>query len=68
MTERIHEAIYFAAKRHIGQVRKGTDIPYFVHPMEVMGILEENGCSEDIIIGGILHDVIEEYVKKVFFN
>lgn len=60
MTNRFHEAICFAGKRHAGQVRKGSSVPYLVHPMEVMGILMENGCSEDVIIAGILHDVIED--------
>ena len=29
----IHEAIIFAARKHAGQVRKGTDIPYITHPI-----------------------------------
>ncbi|MCQ2572934.1 MAG: HD domain-containing protein [Treponema sp.] len=60
MTTKIHEAITYAGKRHAGQVRKGSNIPYLVHPMEVMGILIENGCSEEVVIAGILHDVIED--------
>lgn len=60
MNERIHEAIIYAGTRHAKQLRKGTEIPYLVHPMEVMGILIENSCSEDVIIAGILHDVIED--------
>lgn len=60
MTPRIHKAIIFAGNRHAGQVRKGTNTPYLVHPLEVMGILIENGCSEDVIIAGILHDVLED--------
>jgi len=60
MTEQIHQAIYYAGKRHAGQVRKGTSVPYLVHPMEVMGILIENNCSEDVVVAGILHDVIED--------
>jgi (p)ppGpp synthase/HD superfamily hydrolase len=47
----IHEAITFAARKHAGQVRKGTDIPYIAHPMEVMQILTENGCPEEVKIG-----------------
>ena len=31
----IHEAIIFAALAHEGQKRKGTDVPYIVHPFEV---------------------------------
>lgn len=60
MTDRIHKAIIYAGKRHSGQFRKGTLIPYLVHPMEVMGILMENNCPENVIIAGILHDVIED--------
>jgi len=35
----IDKAIIFAAQKHAGQPRKGTDIPYIVHPIEVMKIL-----------------------------
>ena len=41
-------------------MRKGTDVPYIVHPMEVMQILTANGCSDDVIVAGILHDVLED--------
>ena len=57
---KIHEAIKFAVLAHKNQVRKGTDIPYIVHPMEVMQILTENGCSENVIVAGILHDTLED--------
>ena len=57
---KIHEAIIFATKAHEGQVRKGTNIPYIVHPMEVMQILTENGCDETVILAGILHDTLED--------
>ena len=57
---RIHNAIIFATKAHEGQVRKGTNIPYIVHPMEVMQILTENGCDETVILAGILHDTLED--------
>jgi len=56
----IHEAIVFAAMKHAGQVRKGTDIPYISHPTEVMQILTENGCQENVIVAGILHDTLED--------
>ena len=57
---RIHKAIEFATLKHQGQTRKGTDIPYIVHPIEVMQILTASGCEEDIIIAGILHDTLED--------
>lgn len=56
----IHKAIIFATKAHEGQLRKGTDVPYIVHPMEVMQILTENDCSESVIVAGILHDTLED--------
>ena len=57
---RIHRAIEFATMKHRNQVRKGTDVPYIVHPMEVMQILTAEGCSEDVIIAGLLHDTVED--------
>jgi (p)ppGpp synthase/HD superfamily hydrolase len=60
----IHEAINFAARKHAGQMRKGTDIPYIAHPAEVMQILTENNCSRDVIAAGILHDTIEDTATK----
>jgi (p)ppGpp synthase/HD superfamily hydrolase len=56
----LHKAIVFAAKKHDGQKRKGTDIPYISHPMEVMAILIANGCSDTVIAAGILHDTLED--------
>jgi len=67
-----HDAIIFAALKHKNQVRKKTDIPYIAHIMEVMQILFENNCSEEIIIAGILHDTLEdtdttpEEIRKLF--
>lgn len=56
----IHKAIEFAAKVHDGQLRKGTDVPYIVHPFEVAQILTKENCSEDVIIAGLLHDIVED--------
>ncbi len=56
----INEAIILATAKHSGQVRKGTDIPYIVHPMEVMAILSRMGADEDLLIAGVLHDVVED--------
>jgi (p)ppGpp synthase/HD superfamily hydrolase len=56
----IHNAIVFAARKHAPQCRKGSDIPYIAHLMEVMQILIENNCEKNVIIAGILHDTIED--------
>jgi len=60
MRNLIHDAIIFATLKHAGQLRKGTGDPYITHPMEVMQILSENGCNENVIVAGILHDTLED--------
>ena len=60
MSINIQKAIIFATLKHRNQKRKGTDIPYIVHPMEVMQILTDLRCRENIIIAGILHDTLED--------
>lgn len=56
----ISKAINFAAVKHSSQVRKGTDIPYIVHPFQVGLILIKAGCSDDVVAAGILHDTMED--------
>ena len=53
-------AIEFAAKAHRNQVRKGTDIPYIAHPYAVGLLLLRAGCSEEVVVAGILHDTVED--------
>lgn len=53
-------AIQVALEAHKGQKRKGTSIPYIVHPVEVGIILGQNGAEEEVIIAGILHDTVED--------
>ena len=56
----INLAIEVAVKAHQNQVRKGTDIPYITHPLAVGIILAKAGCSDEVIIAGILHDTVED--------
>jgi len=62
-SDRINHAFAFAAKHHDQQVRKGTRLPYLTHPANVAIILTRYGCSEDTVIAGILHDVVEDCVR-----
>lgn len=57
---RVDAAIRFAAAAHHEDVRKGTKIPYVMHPFHVGLILDRHGFSEDVVIAGILHDVLED--------
>ncbi len=56
----IDKAIAFATKAHEGQLRKGTNRPYIVHPMEVGKIVERLTKDTDVICAAILHDTIED--------
>ena len=56
----IKRAVEFAAKAHLGQVRKGSDIPYIAHPYNVGTILTSAGADDDLIAAGILHDTVED--------
>jgi (p)ppGpp synthase/HD superfamily hydrolase len=56
----IFRAIEFAARAHRHHCRKGTRIPYIVHPLNVAKILIEFGCPDEVVIAGILHDTTED--------
>ena len=58
--EVIEKAIMFATQAHEGQVRKGTDRPYIVHPLEVGRIVASMTEDEEIISAAVLHDTIED--------
>lgn len=53
-------AIGFAAKQHEGQSRKGTDIPYIVHPLEAVAICATMTVDADVLAAAVLHDVVED--------
>ncbi len=54
------DAIEFAAKCHEGQLRKGTDIPYMVHPMEACAIAATITSDQEVLAAAVLHDVAED--------
>ena len=58
--EKINKAYEFSKKAHEGQIRKYSDLAYFVHPKYVARILEDLTNDEDLIIAGFLHDCIED--------
>ena len=64
-TESIEKAYEVAEKLHDGQVRKSGE-PYLIHPVNVAYILAELGMDEATIVGGLLHDVVEdtEYTRE----
>ena len=54
------KAIFFATKAHEGQMRKMTNTPYILHPIEVASIISTITDDQDIMAAGVLHDVIED--------
>lgn len=54
-------AAAFARDRHAGQLRKGTDVPYIVHPAGVAAILARHYPDRDeLVAAGWLHDTLED--------
>lgn len=73
----INKAIHFATTVHSNQTRKGTNIPYILHCLEVGTIAaslstQKGNIDEDVVSAAILHDTIEdayvsyETLKEVF--
>jgi (p)ppGpp synthase/HD superfamily hydrolase len=62
-SDAINHALAFAAKHHDRQVRKGTKLPYLTHPANVAVILTRYGSTNETVVAGILHDVIEDCVR-----
>jgi guanosine-3',5'-bis(diphosphate) 3'-pyrophosphohydrolase len=55
------EALEFASIAHKGQLRKfPANVPYISHLAAVAGILSRAGFREEVIIAGLLHDIIED--------
>ncbi len=59
-SERYESALALAARAHQGQVRKAGGDPFIVHVIHVSVILLRHGFSEDVVIAGLLHDVVED--------
>ena len=59
--EKVERALRAAVEAHQDQFRKGLDgVPYVTHPMHVALILARRGMDEDLIVAGLLHDVVED--------
>ena len=58
-------AIRYAAEAHKGSTRKGSGLPYIVHPMEVMMICRQMTDDVDVAAAAALHDVVEDTPKTI---
>ena len=59
-SERLSKAIAYATEQHGAQYRKGTTLPYIVHPMEVLSILVAMKADNNLMMAGVLHDTLED--------
>lgn len=72
MDQIVDKAIMFATLMHSGTVRKGTQIPYIMHPMEAAAIVSSMTEDKEVIAAALLHDVLEdtgcsyEFLKEQF--
>ena len=63
-THRLESAIVTAAKAHRKQMRKGSDIPYIIHPFSVMTVASEVTEDEDTLIACLFHDILEDVPEE----
>jgi (p)ppGpp synthase/HD superfamily hydrolase len=57
---RLQRAFRYAAKKHDGQTRKSTAVPYLAHLMAVASLVLEAGGDEEMAMAALLHDVVED--------
>lgn len=61
---RLVKAFQFAAQKHKGQERRGSGLPYVIHPIIVSHLISKyKGDSthiEDLQIAALLHDTLED--------
>lgn len=62
--EQFNAAIVYAVEKHAEKKRKGTDLPYIVHPMEAAAVASYLTDDLEVIAAAVLHDVIEDSDAK----
>lgn len=53
-------ALVLASLVHDGAPRKGTIVPYIIHPVHVAVLLLRHGYGEPLVTAAVLHDVLED--------
>lgn len=59
-TQIVDRALRLAVEGHEGTVRKGTNVPYIVHPMEAMIIVSTMTDDQELMAAALLHDAVED--------
>ena len=56
----LEKAMQFAMDAHKGASRKGTNLPYILHPVETLQILSAMNADTNLMAAGLLHDTLED--------
>ena len=59
-TRLIDRAIRYATEAHEGVNRKGSTLPYILHPLEAMTIVGTMTSDQELMAAALLHDVVED--------
>lgn len=63
----LERALAVAATAHREQVRKGSQVPYIMHPVHAAMILLKYQFPEEAVVAAVLHDVVEDTDVKLPF-
>jgi (p)ppGpp synthase/HD superfamily hydrolase len=55
----VYAAVAWASQMHGDQVRSLDRAPFVLHPLEVASLLYGRGFDDDVIVAGVLHDLVE---------
>ncbi|WP_053226937.1 HD domain-containing protein [Solirubrobacter soli] len=58
-------AVAWASHLHGDQVRSVDRAPFVLHPLEVASLLYGRGFDDDVIVAGVLHDLVENTEASV---
>lgn len=56
----LEKAMRYAMECHKGAVRKGSERPYILHPIETLQILAAMNADTNLMAAGLLHDTLED--------
>src|SRR5438270_11697529 len=60
LSEKFEEALIYASRVHVNQMRKESGIPFVAHILGVTAIVLEYGANETEAIAAVLHDTVED--------
>src|SRR5687767_1740947 len=58
-------ALAFALAAHGDQTRKGSNVPYVSHLLQVSGLVLEHGGDSEQATAALLHDVVEDTAATI---